>query len=226
MDVDEQLAAGSQSYTRAISYAPKDDRYWQLRARFGMSRWLNSQQDQALEPVLFRALSDIRQAMALNPENSIHTDWYNSIFDQVATITGEDAVREWEAAVDATAEETGETSRLTPLDFTGCYSAQFISQNASTYLPQSNQLFRVTWQLRNRGNCTWDEAVRFQHVDGDRMGAQEIIDIPRTRPGETADVTVAFVAPPEPGNYRGEWVLINENGDEISSRQWFVIEAK
>ncbi len=227
MVLDEQLAAGSQSYTRAISYAPQDDRYWQLRARFGMSRWLNSQQDQALEPVLFRALADIRQAIKLNPNNSNHEDWYDSIFEQVSEITGETAVLEWEAAIDADIAENGETSNgLTPLDFTGCYAAQFIGQEASTYLPKANQLFRITWQLRNRGSCVWDDEVRFKHVGGDRMGAQEIVNIPNTATGGTAEITVPFVAPSEPGNYRGEWVLIDENGLEISGRQWFVIEVK
>lgn len=221
MVAQNQLEAGEQSLTKALELAPEDTQLWQLRGRFGMARWLAGQQSVELEPVLYRSLADIKQAMVLAPDSGVNQEWYAVISEQVAAILGDSAVQQWEAAF----EQNGLNGR-TPADFTGCYAVQVLAQNASTNAPQPNQLFRVTWDVRNRGACNWDGDVRLKFVGGEQLGVSELQSLPDTQPGERAQLVVSFVAPAEPAIYQSEWLFVDADGEAISAVQSVMIDVR
>lgn len=73
--------------------------------------------------------------------------------------------------------------------------------------------FEKTWQLQNTGTTTWttDYAIRF-HA-GERMGAPfEVVMPQQVPPGGTVNISVPMVAPQEPGEYRGDWLLRDAQG--------------
>ncbi|MEM8861637.1 MAG: NBR1-Ig-like domain-containing protein, partial [Chloroflexota bacterium] len=108
----------------------------------------------------------------------------------------------------------------------GCFVAQVTGQSLSTDVPQPNQLFRVTWNLLNRGTCEWTGDVRLKFVSGDRLGASEFLAVPSTAAGERNEVVASFVAPADAGTYSSEWALVDPDGNLISAVQTIVIEVE
>lgn len=70
------------------------------------------------------------------------------------------------------------------------------------------QPFSKTWRLVNAGSCTWEPPYAVVWFSGERMGAaatQFLHD--QVLPGQSVDLTVDMLAPPEPGVYQGNWML-------------------
>lgn len=68
--------------------------------------------------------------------------------------------------------------------------------------------FTKTWKLRNVGTCVWTDQYSFDFVDGDLMGANTHIPLPKDTmvlPNGTIDVSVYMVAPEKSGKYQGNW---------------------
>ena len=61
-----------------------------------------------------------------------------------------------------------------------------------------------TWRLQNAGSCTWSPAYRLIREDSP-LHLQENALIPVVLPGETADISIHFPAPIEPGTYQETW---------------------
>jgi hypothetical protein len=75
------------------------------------------------------------------------------------------------------------------------------------------QTFTKSWELLNSGTCIWGSAYSLVFVTGDQMGAPNIQPLGQiVELGQTIELSVALVAPLEPGNYRGEWKLRNATG--------------
>lgn len=96
-----------------------------------------------------------------------------------------------------------------------CNWVQFVNDvsapDGSKFTP--GQAFNKTWRLRNIGDCTWTTAYALVFVGGDRMQASAVIPLPRSvRPGETINLGVNLIAPSQPGEYRGYWMLANHQG--------------
>jgi hypothetical protein len=91
--------------------------------------------------------------------------------------------------------------------------------------------FEVTWILQNNGDMTWDGAVSLVYTD-ERY--PETADFPHTNladmdtylltdlgegekivPGDTAFLTLSFVAPREPGTYWTGWQLQTGSGERF-----------
>lgn len=76
--------------------------------------------------------------------------------------------------------------------------------------------FTKTWELENVGSCTWTDDFELVFVKGDRMSGDDNIPIDeRVEPGETVRVSVDLVAPFEKGEYRGDWLLADDDGEEF-----------
>jgi hypothetical protein len=72
--------------------------------------------------------------------------------------------------------------------------------------------FTKIWRLKNIGNTTWTSAYALVFVSGAPMGNSGAQPLPaQVAPGETVDVSVNLVAPAEPGDYTGFWMLRNAN---------------
>ena len=68
--------------------------------------------------------------------------------------------------------------------------------------------FTKTWKLRNVGTCVWTDQYSFDFVDGDLMGANTHIPLPKDTmvlPNGTIDVSVYMTAPEKSGKYQGNW---------------------
>jgi hypothetical protein len=72
---------------------------------------------------------------------------------------------------------------------------------------EPGQAFTKTWRIRNTGTCEWGVGYRLIFGEGDHMGGPDSVGIPETGPGESADVSVELIAPPDEGQYRGYWQI-------------------
>jgi hypothetical protein len=87
-------------------------------------------------------------------------------------------------------------------------------EDGTLFAPGAN--FTKTWRLKNVGTCTWTSEYDLVFVQGDQMEARRALALPeQVRPDEIVDVSVALTAPSEAGDYRGYWMLRDENGQEF-----------
>lgn len=78
------------------------------------------------------------------------------------------------------------------------------------------ETFTKTWRLRNIGTCIWTDQYTIVFIDGSSMGGASPIPLSQVVPqGETIEITVSLIAPEEYGEYRGEWQLQNETGQNF-----------
>lgn len=96
-----------------------------------------------------------------------------------------------------------------------CDRATFVTDatipDGTTFSPGA--AFSKTWRLKNSGSCTWTRDYKLIYYSGALMNAQTAVNMPYyIYPGNTVDITVNLVAPNEPGDYRGFWILTNANG--------------
>jgi hypothetical protein len=96
-----------------------------------------------------------------------------------------------------------------------CDQAQFVADetvaDGTQFKPGAR--FTKTWRLKNTGTCTWTRDYALVFASGDRMdGAKAVMLDERVRPGETVDVSVDLIAPEDPGEYTGRWMLRNADG--------------
>ncbi len=96
-----------------------------------------------------------------------------------------------------------------------CDRASFVAdvtiKDGTLFAPGAE--FIKTWRLKNSGWCTWKEGYRLLFYSGDQLSAPTVINLPWVAPGRTIDLTVSMIAPTAPGNYRGNWVLSNKDGE-------------
>jgi len=89
------------------------------------------------------------------------------------------------------------------------YDAAFV---ADVTIPDGTTLapgepFTKTWRLRNTGDAPWEVGAELVLADGVAMGAPERVPVVPAAPGETVDVSVPMVAPPDEGTHRAIWRL-------------------
>ncbi len=77
----------------------------------------------------------------------------------------------------------------------------------------AGETFTKTWQLRNIGSCSWDEAYSLVFVEGDSLTGPDLIPISQiVDPGDDIQLSLLLSAPVDPGRYQGAWKLRNPNG--------------
>ncbi len=80
--------------------------------------------------------------------------------------------------------------------------------DGTIYAP--GETFTKIWRLKNIGNTTWTTAYALVFVSGASMGNAGPVPLPAdVPPGQTVDVSVNLVAPNQPGDYTGFWMLRN-----------------
>ena len=83
--------------------------------------------------------------------------------------------------------------------------------------------FSKTWRLRNSGQCPWTTAYTLRNVGGEVMGGTTI-SLPNTVPvSATIDLSVAFVAPKEPGKHLSYWQLFTPDGVAFGTKPYVQI---
>jgi hypothetical protein len=101
------------------------------------------------------------------------------------------------------------------LPFSPCDWAQLVSDvtfpKGSILMPGTS--FVKIWRLRNIGTCTWTPGFTVLFVDGYRMGSPERFSLPDyVYPGQTIDLAIPLTAPDQSGNFRGSWLILNDQG--------------
>lgn len=73
--------------------------------------------------------------------------------------------------------------------------------------------FTKTWQLRNDGNCAWDQNYVLELVQGDALGANTRIPLTKViNPGDTLTISIDMTAPTTVGDYAGYWKILTPYG--------------
>jgi len=89
--------------------------------------------------------------------------------------------------------------------------------------------FVKTWRVQNAGTCTWWSGYTLTHYSELNLDAPNSVPLPRTNPGETADISIELTAPDTAGAYRGNFVIRNPKGlimeIEGDSRLWVIFNA-
>ena len=88
-----------------------------------------------------------------------------------------------------------------------CYIAAQKPVNNTVFAPDES--FDAEWTLRNTGEDVWyDTDIDFRHSGGRDMHKTDILDLPiSVGANEEVTLTVAMVAPGDPGSYTSTWVL-------------------
>lgn len=97
-----------------------------------------------------------------------------------------------------------------------CNWAKFVGdvtvKDGTEFTP--NAEFVKAWELKNIGSCSWKSDYLLVFAGGEQMDGAKASQIGETvDPGETTEVSVALVAPEDPGHYRGFWKLSTPSGD-------------
>ena len=100
-----------------------------------------------------------------------------------------------------------------------------------TVFPEVNpgEDFQKTWQVKNTGTCTWDQAYFLKYVRGNdpaaQMGGQPTSISKLVAPGESYDLTVDLVAPQQAGKFVGYWQMHNAEGLPFGQTIWAAIQV-
>jgi len=73
------------------------------------------------------------------------------------------------------------------------------------------------WQVRNSGNCNWDENYSIKLVAGPGMGVPVQQALIPARSGTDVILRMIFSAPEEPGNYRSVWQAHDRHGNPFGN---------
>jgi hypothetical protein len=82
---------------------------------------------------------------------------------------------------------------------------------AGTAFRPDSQMDKV-WQVRNSGTCAWGVGYEMLRVSGEELGASDVVPVPPTAAGESADLVVTFQAPSDAGPYSNAWQLRSPDG--------------
>jgi hypothetical protein len=98
---------------------------------------------------------------------------------------------------------------------TSCDEAVFV---ADVTIPDGTEFypgtqFTKTWKLSNAGTCTWSTAYQVVFSSGNAMGAEATYPLAfSVAPGQVVDISVPMTAPADDGEYTGNWIFRNANG--------------
>lgn len=95
------------------------------------------------------------------------------------------------------------------------YRAEFLADvtlpDGARALPGSKVI--KTWRVRNSGTCPWEATTQLAHAPQTGILGTLLPLGTVVAPGESAELSVEFMAPVEPGRYRGDWLI--HTGDHV-----------
>jgi hypothetical protein len=97
-----------------------------------------------------------------------------------------------------------------------CNQASFVTdvtvKDGSEFVAGTS--FTKTWRIKNTGSCTWSTDYELYFYSGNSMSAPASVDLPNSvKPYETVDISVLMVAPGDPDEYTGKWMLRSGKGE-------------
>ncbi len=114
-----------------------------------------------------------------------------------------------------------------PISIPCTYGASFVADVTipdNTVLPPGAE-FVKTWRLRNSGICDWEQGFKFVFVAGERIGGPAMVDAPPTAAGATADISIPFKAPLNPGAYQSRWRMRTSDGQKFGDRPFVLVKV-
>jgi len=82
------------------------------------------------------------------------------------------------------------------------------------------------WEVKNAGNCNWDDHYRLRLKAGPGMNAAQEQLLYPARAGSNAVIRIVFEAPSEPGQYRSAWQAYNAEGQPFGDPIFIDIVVK
>ena len=76
----------------------------------------------------------------------------------------------------------------------------------------ANSTLDKRWEIKNSGDCNWDERYRLRLIAGPAMNAPQEQALYPARAGTNAVLQIVFQAPADPGKYRSAWQAYNPDG--------------
>lgn len=77
---------------------------------------------------------------------------------------------------------------------------------------QANATLDKRWEVKNSGNCNWDERYRLRLIAGPDMGSPKEQALYPARSGAQVVLQILFQAPADVGSYRSAWQAYNPDG--------------
>lgn len=87
------------------------------------------------------------------------------------------------------------------------------------------QSFTKTWRVSNNGTCTWSTAYQIILISGESMSGKATPIGASVGPGQSADISVAMVAPSTTGTIQGTWRLQNDKSQPFGTLLTVVIKV-
>ena len=88
------------------------------------------------------------------------------------------------------------------------------------YQAAPGEYFTKTWRVYNNGTCAWTPDYSFVYVTGDQMSGNNIYVPGTVAMGQTADLSVSFIAPSGNGSYKGYWQMRAPTGLNFGETVW------
>lgn len=103
----------------------------------------------------------------------------------------------------------------------GCQVVDQIPLDGNQY---TNNNIDVKWKLKNVGSATWQAGVYYWHWTGyDDLSLQHTYMLSQNvAPYETVWVSIDVNAPVNPGQYRTQWYLVNDNGENFCGFYYYM----
>ncbi len=107
--------------------------------------------------------------------------------------------------------------------------ARFVAEldavkDGTVFAPGSS--FTKVWRMRNSGTAPWGDGYKLVRIDGLSLGAPASIPVPACPPGQTVDLAVPFVVPPEPATCTSRWQLVDPTGKRFGQPVWTTIKVQ
>ncbi len=110
----------------------------------------------------------------------------------------------------------------------GVDNSQFINDITvpdGTVFPRG-QTFTKTWQVKNIGTSTWDSSYKLVLQSGYQMVGQSSVNLTQAvAPNGTINISATLTSPTVDGNYRANWMLMNNNGKVFGDLMWVSIKV-
>jgi hypothetical protein len=92
---------------------------------------------------------------------------------------------------------------------TECASASLVSENIPDgMIFKPGERFTKTWEIKNTSLCVWDTNYKIVFWNGNLLGGAYYYNLPqKVAPGQTAPISLQFIAPSDPSVYVSEWML-------------------
>ena len=103
-------------------------------------------------------------------------------------------------------------STPTPVCVDGLLFLQDITIPDGTVVEPKQEIDK-RWEIRNSGNCNWDDSYTINLIAGPGMGVPIQQVLPPARSGTEVIIRMILTAPDTPGNYRSVWQAYDQSGN-------------